>query len=766
MRIAQAALSVFLFGSANGFVPKAPFGVKHVALQMAASSEKEVRDAIAGMNQQNFQETLSDIESFLRDDASAEFYARAKMRITDKAWALGLTIPEDYAKSAATSPAPAAAAPVPAPETEPEPEPVPEPIPESVAEEKTPEPEPEPVAAEPVAEAPAAPEEAKKITPALIKELRELTGAGMMDCKKALTETNGNVDEAIENMRKSGALKAAKKATKVAAEGQIIIKEKDGVAAMVEVNCQTDFVAKDATFLTFANEVADAAAEGKLTVEDLQKQFEDKRVALVAKIGENINIRRVQYVEGGKVATYLHNGGKIGVVVTGDGEDEVLKNMCMHVCASSPQFLSPDDVPEDVVEKERKVQIEIAMNEGKPQEIAEKMVNGRMKKYTGEVSLMGQPFVMEPKKSVGDVLKEKGASVANFVRLEVGEGIEKNEGPSFAEEVAAMAGKKEEKVPDPTLAPEPIAEEKAPEPKPKPVTAEPVAEAPAAPKEAKKITPALIKELRELTGAGMMDCKKALTETNGNVDEAIENMRKSGALKAAKKATKVAAEGQIIIKEKDGVAAMVEVNCQTDFVAKDATFLTFANEVADAAAEGKLTVEDLQKQFEDKRVALVAKIGENINIRRVQYVEGGKVATYLHNGGKIGVVVTGDGEDEVLKNMCMHVCASSPQFLSPDDVPEDVVEKERKVQIEIAMNEGKPQEIAEKMVNGRMKKYTGEVSLMGQPFVMEPKKSVGDVLKEKGASVANFVRLEVGEGIEKVEEPSFADEVAAMAGAR
>jgi len=277
------------------------------------------------------------------------------------------------------------------------------------------------------------------VTPKLIKELRDQTGAGMMDCKKALLETDGDIELAIENMRTSGALKAAKKATKVAAEGQVIIKQGDGVAALVEVNCQTDFVAKDDTFLKFANTVADGALADKLSIEDLQKKFEEDRVALVAKIGENINIRRVQYIEGSTVATYIHNGGKIGVVVAGEGEESTLKNICMHVCASSPMFLNPDDVPEDVVEKERKVQIEIGMNEGKPKDIVEKMVAGRMKKYTGEVSLTGQPFVMEPKKSVGDILKENKASVTNFVRLEVGEGIEKNEGPSFAEEVAAMA---------------------------------------------------------------------------------------------------------------------------------------------------------------------------------------------------------------------------------------------------------------------------------------------------------------------------------------
>lgn len=279
-----------------------------------------------------------------------------------------------------------------------------------------------------------------EVTVALIKELREKTGAGMMDCKKALKESDGDVEVAIENMRKSGALKAAKKSTKVAAEGTIIVRSEDGNAALVEVNCQTDFVAMDESFLAFSNKVADAAMADKLSIDDLKTQFEDERVALVAKIGENIDIRRVSYLEGESLSTYLHNGGKIAVVVAGSGDETTLKNMCMHVCASSPQFLSPDDVAPEVVEKERKVQIEIAMNEGKPEDIAEKMVAGRMKKYTGEISLLGQPFVMEPKKSCGDVLKEAKTDITSFLRLEVGEGIEKSDGPSFAEEVAAMAG--------------------------------------------------------------------------------------------------------------------------------------------------------------------------------------------------------------------------------------------------------------------------------------------------------------------------------------
>ncbi|WP_281558584.1 translation elongation factor Ts [Thalassomonas sp. RHCl1] len=274
------------------------------------------------------------------------------------------------------------------------------------------------------------------------------------------------------------------------------------------------------------------------------------------------------------------------------------------------------------------------------------------------------------------------------------------------------------------------------------------------------ITAAMVKELRERTAAGMMDCKKALQEADGDMELAIENMRKSGQAKAAKKAGNIAAEGTILIKDADGVAALVEVNCQTDFVAKDASFLAFAEEVAEAAIASKATVEELQAQFEEKRIALVTKIGENINVRRVQYIEGTALASYRH-GATIGVVVAGEGDAESLKHLAMHVAASKPEYINPEDVPADVVEKEKAIQIDIAMNEGKPQEIAEKMVTGRMKKFTGEVSLTGQAFIMEPKRTVGDVLKEKGVTVSGFVRLEVGEGIEKKEE-DFAAEVEAQ----
>jgi len=273
------------------------------------------------------------------------------------------------------------------------------------------------------------------------------------------------------------------------------------------------------------------------------------------------------------------------------------------------------------------------------------------------------------------------------------------------------------------------------------------------------VTAAMVKELRARTAAGMMDCKKALVEANGDMELAIENMRKSGQAKAAKKAGNIAAEGTILIKEAGGSAALVEVNCQTDFVAKDAGFLAFANEVADAAFASKVTLEDLQAQFEEKRITLVTKIGENINVRRVEYIEGVTLATYRH-GESIGVVVAGEGDADSLKHIAMHVAASKPDFINPEDVPAEVVEKEKAIQLDILKiendkledNKKKPVELLEKIIIGRMKKFTGEVSLTGQPFIMEPKKTVGVVLKEKGLNISNFIRLEVGEGIEKKAE--------------
>ncbi|RWU12306.1 elongation factor Ts [Pseudidiomarina gelatinasegens] len=288
------------------------------------------------------------------------------------------------------------------------------------------------------------------------------------------------------------------------------------------------------------------------------------------------------------------------------------------------------------------------------------------------------------------------------------------------------------------------------------------------------ITAALVKELRERTGAGMMDCKKALEETGGDIDAAIENMRKSGQAKAAKKAGRVAAEGVILTKTEGNVGTLVELNCETDFVARDDSFLAFGQKVIDAAFANKETdVEKLKAtnigdgSVEEVREALVAKIGENMNVRRVITVDGGDlVESYVH-GGRIGVLVAITGGDaDLARDIAMHVAASAPQFVKPEDVSAEVVEKERAIQLDIAMQSGKPQEIAEKMVEGRMRKFTGEISLTGQAFVKDPSITVADLLKQKGADVLTFVRFEVGEGIEKKAEDFAAEVQAQMAAAK
>lgn len=280
------------------------------------------------------------------------------------------------------------------------------------------------------------------------------------------------------------------------------------------------------------------------------------------------------------------------------------------------------------------------------------------------------------------------------------------------------------------------------------------------------VTAALVKELRERTGAGMMDCKKALGETNGDIEAAIELMRKNGQAKAAKKAGRIAAEGTIIIKQAGNLAAIVEFNCETDFVARDESFLAFANAAAELALNNKiasveaLNAADLNGQtVEETRAHLVAKIGENMAVRRVQLVEGDNLGCYIHSG-RIGVVaVLTGGSNELAKDIAMHVAANNPQFVTPDQVSAEVVAKERDIQIDIAMQSGKPKEIAEKMVEGRMKKFTHDISLTGQPFVKDPSIEVSKLLADAGATVHNFVRFEVGEGIERVEE-DFAAEVA------
>ncbi len=287
------------------------------------------------------------------------------------------------------------------------------------------------------------------------------------------------------------------------------------------------------------------------------------------------------------------------------------------------------------------------------------------------------------------------------------------------------------------------------------------------------ITAAMVKDLRERTGAGMMECKKALTEAGGDIDKAIEAMRKSGAAKAVKKAGRVAAEGQVIINIADDKkkASIVEVNCETDFVGKDENFIRFAEEVgAIALAEGVGDAAELSaKQMasgqtvEEARQELVSKIGENIQVRRVQKIEAseGELGSYRH-GVRIGVVVEVAGGDEALaKDIAMHIAAIKPVCVDESEVPAEMLEKEREIFIAQAKESGKPDDIVEKMVTGRMKKYLKEITLLGQPFVKNPDQTIEALLKDAGAKVLQFSRMEVGEGIEKKQE-DFAAEVMAQ----
>jgi elongation factor Ts len=284
------------------------------------------------------------------------------------------------------------------------------------------------------------------------------------------------------------------------------------------------------------------------------------------------------------------------------------------------------------------------------------------------------------------------------------------------------------------------------------------------------ITASMVKELRERTGLGMMDCKKALAEADGDMDKAIEDLRKASGLKAAKKASRVAAEGVVMTKIADdgNYGVLIEVNSETDFVARDENFLNFAEQVLDAAFSNKTADVPslLEGGLEDTRQALVQKIGENINLRRVERVEfenanAGMVESYIHNN-KIGVLVaiTG-GEESLARDIAMHIAAVNPMVMRAEDVPEEVLAKESEIYSAQAKESGKPEEIVKKMIEGRLRKFVAEVSLTEQPFVKDPDTKVGGLLKEAGADIVQFVRFEVGEGIEK-EEEDFAAEVAAQ----
>mgnify|MGYP003957632715 CR=1 FL=1 len=288
------------------------------------------------------------------------------------------------------------------------------------------------------------------------------------------------------------------------------------------------------------------------------------------------------------------------------------------------------------------------------------------------------------------------------------------------------------------------------------------------------ITASQVKELRERTGAGMMECKRALVETDGDIDIAIENLRKSGLAKADKKASRVAAEGVVAISvsEEGSRGVMVEVNCETDFVAKGDEFVEFADQVAatalvntpaDVETLSAMTLVGGSATVELRRQELIAKLGENMTVRRFSMVdsEGGVVGYYSH-GGRIGVMTAIQGGDAVLaKDVSMHVAASRPVALSEADIPADVLEKEKEIFSAQALESGKPEAIVEKMVTGRMKKFVNEITLLGQPFVKDPDQSVAKLMDSQSAKIVQFSRLEVGEGIEKKEE-NFADEVMAQ----
>jgi len=282
------------------------------------------------------------------------------------------------------------------------------------------------------------------VTAAMVKELRERTGAGMMECKKALVETNGDLDAAIEALRKSGLAQADKKASRIAAEGKIALAISEGGnnAVMVEVNCETDFVAKDSSFNAFAEAVARNALNDEPTDVDALMattidgaSVEEARQALVSKIGENIKVRRfVRDTTSGKLGAYVH-GGKIGVLVSiSGGDEELARDLAMHVAALNPEYISADDVPADVMAHEKDILIAQAQDSGKPAEIIEKIVTGRLRKHLAGITLLGQPFVKDGDITVAKLLEQKSASVISFDRLAVGEGIEKKE-DNFAEEV-------------------------------------------------------------------------------------------------------------------------------------------------------------------------------------------------------------------------------------------------------------------------------------------------------------------------------------------
>ena len=284
-----------------------------------------------------------------------------------------------------------------------------------------------------------------EITASLVKELRERTGAGMMECKKALTENNGDIEAAADWLRKTGLAKADKKASRVAAEGRIVSAQDGGKAVLVEVNSETDFVAKDANFIAFTEAVAKAAL-GAGDVEALKAAkidgatVEEARTALIAKVGENVQVRRMARIDSGKtVGAYVH-GGRIGVLVEVEGGNaELARGLAMHIAAMNPPYISPAHVPADFVAREKEIALAQVKDTNKPADIIEKMISGKVAKTVNELCLTGQPYVLDTNQTVEQALKAAGAQVLQFVRLAVGEGIEK-QADDFHAEVMKQAG--------------------------------------------------------------------------------------------------------------------------------------------------------------------------------------------------------------------------------------------------------------------------------------------------------------------------------------
>ncbi len=283
------------------------------------------------------------------------------------------------------------------------------------------------------------------------------------------------------------------------------------------------------------------------------------------------------------------------------------------------------------------------------------------------------------------------------------------------------------------------------------------------------ITASMVKELRERTGAGMMECKKALTENNGDIEAAADWLRKTGLAKADKKADRVTAEGRIGMAQGAGKAVLVEVNSETDFVAKDGNFTGFVDQVAQAALEAN-DIEALKAAkigsdtVEETRAAVIAKVGENVQVRRMARIDSAdNIAAYVH-GGRIGVLVElKGGNEELARGIAMHVAAMNPPYISPAHVPAEFVEREKEIALAQVKDSGKPQEILEKMISGKIAKTVSEITLTGQPYVLNTDQTVEAALKAAGAEVVRFERLAVGEGIEKVKE-DYAAEVMKQAG--